>query len=352
MASTSRKYIQEERLWEIRRQAQQQAAVYNIQAIRSSIPTERATAETGYYNLPALKAPAWTWEVPIYFFTGGAAGAAAVLASVAKRRATNHKFVRDAQWLAAIGGAISPALLIADLGMPSRFLGMMRVFKIQSPMSVGSWTLMTFSSSAAAIAMLSEIERRTGRRVPILSKAAEVASVLSGLVLATYTGVLIGATAIPAWNENISTLPVHFAASGLSAAVAILELRGHHTAPLNKLGIGAAAIETFTGARLELHREPASETLRTGRTGLSMRAAGLLSGPVPLFLRLLSLGASRRRRIQLRDAAALSALAGSFVTRMAWVHAGRASAKNPSVPLELPQHPKSRSLAQPQGTST
>jgi len=337
MATTTRKYIQEERLWEIRRQAQQQAAVYNIQAIRSSIPTERATAETGYYNLPALKPPAWKWEVPVYFFTGGAAGAAAVLASVAKRRATNHNFVRDAQWLAAIGGAVSPALLVADLGMPSRFLGMFRVFKIQSPMSVGSWTLMAFSSAAAATTLLAEIERRTARRVPILSKAAEVTSVLSGLVLTTYTGVLIGATTIPAWNENVSTLPVHFAASGLASAVSILELRGHHTAALNKLAIGAATVETITGARLELHREPASETLRTGPTGWSMRAAGLLSGPVPLFLRLLSFGVSRNRRQQLRTAAAVSALAGSFVTRMAWVEAGRASAKDPTVPLELPQ---------------
>lgn len=350
--ATTRKYIQEQRLWEIRRQAQQQAAVYNIQSIRSSIPTERATAETGYYNLPALKPPAWSWEVPVYFFTGGAAGAAAVLAAAARRRSVNHDVVRDAQWLAAIGGMVSPALLIADLGMPSRFLGMTRVFKIQSPMSVGSWTLMTFSSAAAATTMLAEIQRRTGRRVPILSKAAEFASVLSGLVLTTYTGVLIGATAIPAWNENISTLPVHFAASGLASAVSILELRGHRTAALNKLAIGAATAETITGARLEIHREPASETLRTGRTGWSMRAAGLLSGPVPLFLRLLSFGVSTRRRTQLHTAAAVSALAGSFVTRLAWVEAGRASANNPSVPLELPQLPNTSSLAKSQRTST
>jgi formate-dependent nitrite reductase membrane component NrfD len=340
--ATTRKYIQEQRLWEIRRQAQQQAATPNIQSIRSSIPTERATSETGYYNLPALKPSPWSWEVPVYFFTGGAAGAAAVLASVAKRRGTNHNFVRDAQWLAAIGGAVSPALLISDLGMPSRFLAMLRVFKIQSPMSVGSWTLMAFSSATAATTMLAEIERRTARRIPILSKAAEAASVLSGLVLTTYTGVLIGATAIPVWNENVATLPVHFAASGLASAVSILELRGHHTAPLNKLAIGAAAIETITGARLELHREPASESLRTGLTGWTMRAAGLLSGPVPLFLRLLSLGVSRRRQKQLRTAAALSALAGSFVTRVAWVKAGRASAKDPTVPLQLPQLPQPR----------
>ena len=34
-------------------------------------------------------------------------------------------------------------------------------------------------------------------------------------VICTYTGVLIGATAIPAWNRNVSVLPLHFAASGV-----------------------------------------------------------------------------------------------------------------------------------------
>jgi len=35
--------------------------------------------ERGYYGLPLLKEPVWTWEVPAYFFVGGAAGAAAVV---------------------------------------------------------------------------------------------------------------------------------------------------------------------------------------------------------------------------------------------------------------------------------
>ena len=36
---------------------------------------------------------------------------------------------------------MSPALLISDLGRPERFLNMLRVFKVTSPMSVGSWVL-------------------------------------------------------------------------------------------------------------------------------------------------------------------------------------------------------------------
>jgi hypothetical protein len=36
---------------------------------------------------------------------------------------------------------VSPALLISDLGPPERFLKMLRVVKVTSPMSVGSCVL-------------------------------------------------------------------------------------------------------------------------------------------------------------------------------------------------------------------
>ncbi|MBV9612936.1 MAG: polysulfide reductase NrfD, partial [Acidobacteriaceae bacterium] len=39
-------------------------------------------------------------------------------------------------------------MLIHDLGRPERFLNMLRVFRITSPMSVGSWILTVFSSAA------------------------------------------------------------------------------------------------------------------------------------------------------------------------------------------------------------
>src|SRR5688572_32381689 len=103
-----------------------------------------------YYDLPLLKKPVWTWEVPTYFFVGGAAGAAAVLAVAAQIAADNEKVVRDARWIAAIGAAVSGPLLIADLGRPERFLNMLRVFKPQSPMSVGAWTVAVFGAATTA----------------------------------------------------------------------------------------------------------------------------------------------------------------------------------------------------------
>jgi Ni/Fe-hydrogenase subunit HybB-like protein len=325
--------MREDRLAQIRQDALQkadrQSAEENESAQHMPVQAPRYSARDSYYGLPVLKQPPWKWEVPFYFFVGGAAGAAAVLASVGKLNDADEAFVRDAQWLAAIGGMVSPALLTKDLGMPLRFLNMMRVFKVQSPMSVGSWTLVAFSNSAAATALLGEYERRTGRTIPVFAETAPVAAVISGLVLATYTGVLIGATAIPAWNENIAVLPIHFAASGLSAAAGILELRGHYIPALNTVGLGAAALETATGAALENHRPAGTEPLRCGRTGWIMRTAGLLSGPLPLFLRLLAQGASSRRNRRLRQVAAVSSIAGSLVTRWAWIQAGRDSARDP-----------------------
>lgn len=330
----------EQRLLEIRREAEVQGSVsprIEPKQTESMQPvTAGASAQTGYYGTPALKRPQWTQEVPLYFFVGGLSGAASLIAAIARLSSEDARLVRHSRWLAAIGGLISPALLIADLGVPSRFLNMLRVFKIQSPMSVGSWTLVAFSNSAAATAVLGEFEkRRPNRAVSVLTDASQIASALTGLVLSTYTGVLIGATTIPAWNEHVSTLPIHFAASGTAAAAAILELSGNESAALNRIALGAAAIETAMGASIELNSSPGTKALKSGVSGWAMRAAGVLSGPLPLALRLLSLGTSNTRERKLRRAAAISSIAGSLLTRWAWVHAGKISADDNSVPLQL-----------------
>lgn len=283
----------------------------------------------GYYGLPLLKRPVWTWEVPVYFFTGGAAGAAAVVAAVA-RAAGAHDLARDARWLAAVGGAASPALLISDLGRPERFLHMLRVFKPQSPMSVGSWTLVAFSTAAGARAFADLVASRNGGGRPglpvrVIENASEALAAATGTVMASYTGVLVGATAIPVWNRSVKVLPIHFAASGIASAVALLELRGHRQRALQALGIAAAAVEIAVGAVHETSAERAYEPLKRGRSGAIVRTGGVLSGPVPLVLRLF--GA--------RKAAAVSSLVGSILTRFGWVEAGKASADDPTIPLGL-----------------
>jgi formate-dependent nitrite reductase membrane component NrfD len=276
-----------------------------------------------YYGLPTLKQPVWTWEVPAYFFVGGAAGAAATIAAAARMAGGRPELVRDARWIAAVGGAISPPLLIGDLGRPERFLNMLRVFKLQSPMSVGAWTLVAFSNAAGAAAFADWIDRATGGRVPVrvIGNAAETVAAATGLVLSTYTGVLIGATAIPVWSDNVRVLPVHFGASAVGAAVSILELLGHRDPALNLLGAGAAAVETLVGASLELSNREALVPLKQDWTGAVVRAGGVLSGPLPLALRLMA-----GRSPSARKAAAISTIVGSVLTRVGWLAAGRESA--------------------------
>jgi formate-dependent nitrite reductase membrane component NrfD len=328
----------ERRLHEIRQAAKETGNAHSTSKPQQSNASMGASPQTGYYGMPVLKGPQWTVEVPIYFFVGGLAGAAALIATVGKLSAADTRLIRHSRWLAAIGGLISPALLISDLGMPSRFLNMLRVFKIQSPMSVGSWTLVAFSNSAVAAAVLGELEkRRPNSAIRVLTNGAQIVSALTGLILSTYTGVLIGATAIPLWNEHVSTLPIHFAASGVASAASILELAGNESEALNRIAIGAAVAETAMGASIELRRTASTKPLRHGLSGWATRGAGMLSGPLPLALRLiasLTPGSSKRKR-NLRRVAAVSSLIGSFLTRFAWVHVGRVSADDPSVPLQL-----------------
>ena len=100
-----------------------------------------------YYGRPVLKEPVWTWEIPAYFFTGGIGGVSAGL-GLAARIAGNEPLARTSTYVSAAADAVSPLLLVSDLGRPERFLNMLRVFKVTSPMSIGSWLL--FVSAGAS----------------------------------------------------------------------------------------------------------------------------------------------------------------------------------------------------------
>src|SRR5947208_7743412 len=272
----------EQRLIEIRREAGEGGRVESRGISPAGAPFHRASVETGYYGIPLLKRPSWTWEIPLYFFVGGAAGASAVVGAIASYTGADRRLVRDARWIAAAGSVISPALLISDLGRPARFLNMLRVFKPQSPMSVGVWTLLGFSGAAAATAFAGFMGERYGPSLPlrVIENAGQAASLVFGLPFSNYTGVLIGATAIPVWNQNVGNLPVHFGMSGLAASIGLLELMGHRRSrALQMLGLGAAVFECWEGWHLESRNNSALEQLKRGSSGAITRAGGILSGP-------------------------------------------------------------------------
>jgi formate-dependent nitrite reductase membrane component NrfD len=203
-------------------------------------------------------------------------------------------------------------------------------------MSVGAWTLAAFGSFSGAATLAELLNQRFDiSAVRLAGDIAEALAALLGLPLATYTGVLIGASVIPVWNENVESLPVHFGMSGLNSAVSILELLGHENRALNTLAMGASAIESLEGVSIETRKKRVMDPLKHGGSGLMTRLGGVLSGPVPLALRVAAAFAGRNRARKLRRIAAGCSVAGSLLTRIAWLRAGHASAKDWRLPLEV-----------------
>jgi hypothetical protein len=310
----------EQRLDEIRKQATEPG--------KSS---EMSGAE-GYYGLPLLKPPTWTWEVPLYFFLGGISGVSACMAFVAQLFHTDPQMVRVCLWMGLIGASICPILLISDLGKPTRFLNMLRVFKLQSAMSMGAWILVVFSGCAfLGVLGIELLSRGFGNPLTVTSLwVGEASGALMGLLLASYTGVLIGATAIPVWSQNRKLLPAHFLTSGLGSSAAILEFAGFLIPATQVLGFAAAGIETVIGASIELRRRPVDAPLHHGKSGIVLRASGFIEGPAALLLRFFASSIPGGRYM-----AAGCFLVGALLSRYGWIWAGRASAHDPKVLFQL-----------------
>lgn len=338
----------EARLLQLRHEAESRGRVPERGIRPAGAPFPRASVETGYYGIHLLKEPQWTFEIPLYFFVGGASGSAAVIGGVADWLNKDRELARDARWLAFGGALASSALLVSDLGSRSRFLNMLRVFKLQSPMSVGAWTLAAFAGTSTAAAFAKAAEQRFGDSLPIrvIANFSQLFSVLFGMPFHNYTGVLIGATAIPVWNRNIQTLPIHFGMSGLQSSVSLLELMGHsESRALNLLGIGSALWESWEGVHLERRSEAALKPLKQGGSGWMTRAGGMMSGPLPLVLRLVASLSGNPR--PLRRWAAACGIVGSLLTRYGWVQAGHSSARDWRLPLDIPPAAAEQEKRQP-----
>jgi hypothetical protein len=288
---------------------------------------------SSYYGRPILKKPTWkSPDVPLYLWVGGMAGTSAVVAAVAD--ATGRPQLRRAGRLVAAGGAaVGTVALVHDLGRPARFLNMLRVLKPTSPLSVGSWILSPFAAAATAAAA-SEL---TGI-APGLGRLAGWGAALFGPPLASYTGVLLADTAVPAWHEVHGELPVLFAASGAAAGagaqLVVTGLTGagrRERVPMARLAVAGAAVELATGELLErrLQQLPGGvvDAWRTGRAGRWNRLARGLTAAGGLGALLAGTAGRRGRVAAVASGAALAA--GSLATRFAAFDAGMASAVDP-----------------------
>jgi len=273
-----------------------------------------------YYGQPVIKEPTWTWEIPCYFFTGGLSGASSVLSTSAKLFG-NEKLSRTALYIGAVGDAISPLLLISDLGRPERFHHMLRVFKVTSPMNVGSWILLVNGGASNTAAVLELL----GILKPI-KLLAELVATLFGPPLATYTGVLVADTAVPVWHNARQELPWIFGASAAASAgaAASMFLAPGDAWPARRLAVAGVVAEGALMQTMELRLGEVGEVYHRGAAGTFSTAAKLLAGGGAALL------ATRGRKS--RGAAVLGGAlvcAGELCLRWAVYKAGFQSARDP-----------------------
>ena len=317
--------ITEDGLDALREKAARTGKVQEHGIVPVGSPFPKPASAMSYHGNPVLKPPTWTWQVPLYFFVGGLAGISAVIALVAHLFG-NPGLLRAGLWVGFAGALVSAPLLIADLGRPARFLNMLRVFKLRSAMSVGAWTLAGFSSALGLAVVCHEvILAGYGNGFLLgLEWVAEISAALSGLILASYTSVLLGVTAIPVWSENRKLVPVVFLAGGLGSAAAVLELLGFLVPVTQFIAIVASTVETLIAIIIELRGRYVDRPLREGAVGWLTRAGAALAGPTSLLLRMFSGHSSVARYM-----AAVCFVIGALVSRYAWIAAGRVSSRDP-----------------------
>nr|WP_157548337.1 NrfD/PsrC family molybdoenzyme membrane anchor subunit [Nonomuraea candida] len=283
-----------------------------------------------YYGRPVLNEPTWRApDIAGYLFLGGLAGASSTLAAAAELTG-RPRLARASKVgaLCALGGSLYA--LIHDLGRPARFLNMLRVFKVTSPMSVGTWILTAYGPQAGAAAATGV----TGL-FPGLGRAATVGAAVTGPAVATYTAALICDTAVPAWHEGFREMPFLFAGSAAAAAggLGLLAAPTAEAAPARRAALLGAAVECVAAARMERRLGALAEPLKRSRL-LRLGEALVLAGAVA------GVSAGRRSRLAAM-AAGVALLAGSACTRFGIFQAGMESAGDPRYTVQ----PQRRRLA-------
>ena len=200
--------------------------------------------EPTYYDRPVLKAPVWRWEIIWYFFFGGLAAGSYIIASIASLFGSreDRAVVRTGYYLSLLALLLCPPLLIKDLGRPDRFLHMLRMFKVKSPMSMGTWSVVAFSLFSGITAVIQAardglLGRWWGARLlaSLPQKLIAMPGIAAGFFLGSYTGVLLAATSVPLWSRS-KLLGGIFLTSAISTSSALISFVLRLTnAPLSAL---------------------------------------------------------------------------------------------------------------------
>ncbi|MCW2954581.1 MAG: hypothetical protein JWQ48_3751 [Conexibacter sp.] len=285
----------------------------------------RAAALPPTVQGPFIKPPVWTWEIPLYFWLGGIASGSSFVA-LACDVAGDERSARIARRVALGTVAPAPLLLIADLGRPARFLNMLRIFKPRSPMNLGAWALVAFSTANAGAVGADLLGQRRSAR------ALGGATALIGGYLGSYTGVLLAATAVPLWARSRLLLGPIFVATATATGAAATRLtlvavglpHRHPTRrALGQLETGAMLVELGLSMLNERRLHHAGDAMTEGRPG-QLFTIGRTAVTTGLALRLM------RRPLgpAAHHVGSGLYLAGGLAFRYAWVEAGKASARD------------------------
>ncbi len=196
---------------------------------------QKELQEPSYYDYPVLQRAVWHWAIIWYFFFGGLAAGCYVIASIAALFGSREDRVvtRTGYYLSLLAFLLCPPLLIIDLGKPERFLHMLRVFKVKSPMSMGTWGVVSFSLFCGASAVTQAardglLGRWWGARLlaALPQRLIALLGIPFGVFLGSYTGVLLAATSNPLWSRS-RLLGAVFISSAFSTSTALITLVLH-----------------------------------------------------------------------------------------------------------------------------
>ena len=273
---------------------------------------------------PMMKAPVWTWEVPLYFWFGGMAAGASFVA-LACDLAGDARSARVARKVALGALLPSPPLLIMDLGRSAKFYNMLRVFKPRSPMSMGAWCLTAFGGLGSAAVGADLLGR------PRAARGLGAANAVVGGYLGSYAGVLLASTAVPVWSRSKWALgPIFVSTATLTGAATVrltLAVTGmpfdHPTrAALERVESGAMAAELMLSEINHHHLGRLANVLEDGA------GARWFGGAKWLARAGLALRLGRRRGLGewAEHVASATFMGAALCFRYAWVRAGRSSA--------------------------
>jgi formate-dependent nitrite reductase membrane component NrfD len=315
-----------------------------------ALTTTTSEARGSYYGIPPIKKPHWKWEIVLYFFIGGIASGAYTIATIAEvvgGRRYAH-IIRVGRYIALPCLAVSPLLLIKDLGKPSRFYNMLRIFKIKSPMSMGTWGLVGFSglaalSTAAELAEQGFMRGSVPARLALLLPRRLIGRIGSffAVFVGGYTGVLLSATTVPLWARNRQFLGPTFISSALStgaaALTAALVATGHDDhetlAPLEEIEAVALVTELSMLAAQGLNSGRLAQPLLSGKYSTLFLPGVGLGMVLPLLAQLNGLLRGRRTRAGHLLTSVL-VLIGGLILRYTLIYAGKQTADDPQAYFE------------------